>query len=209
MYPSKTSPERRADGIVHAVSLSAFAIASVFLLNRVMSAGNATLILAVLVYVISALASVGISFAYHLHPRHELRPALRRWDHSAIYIVIAGTFTPLLLATGSYSAMGILALIWLFALAGVWFKVSAAEIDSRWSLMSYLALGWFALAALPDFLSGLPLASTLAVVAGGVFYTIGTLFYKNKEMAFRYPIWHAFGTLGGTAFLTAIWVAVA
>ena len=209
MYPSKTIPERRADGAIHTISLAGFAVASVFLLVQTASLGDVSLLFAVAVYVSAAFASVGVSFAYHLHPRHEWRPMLRRVDHAAIYLVIAGTFTPLLIATDSFSAAVILAVIWLFALAGMCFKMLASEIDSRWSLMSYLGLGWFAMAALPDFLTGLPLASTAAVAAGGLFYTIGTLFYKNKELAFRYPIWHAFGTLGGISFLTAIWIAVA
>ncbi|EAQ30490.1 putative hemolysin III [Erythrobacter sp. NAP1] len=209
MYPSKTAPERLADGLVHAVSLAGFAIAAGFLIQKSSATDDIWLTSAAIIYVAAGLFSIMVSFAYHLHPRHEWRPALRRWDHAAIYVVIAGTFSPLLIIAGSTMAHAVLAVIWLAAMAGVAFKLMADNGDSRWSLISYLALGWTALIALPSFWNALPAYSTAAIAAGGLFYTVGTLFYRNKIMRFRYPIWHAFGTLGGTSFFAAIWMAVA
>lgn len=208
-YPSNTPAERLADGIIHAVSLVGFLIASAFLVYAVAEFNRAELLIAVLVYALAALFSVTISFAYHLHPRHEWRGKLRRWDHAAIYPVIAGTFSPLLIKAGTTYAYVILAIIWLFALMGIVFKVRTKDMDSRWSLVSYLGMGWFALFALPSFWTELPRFTTWAIATGGVFYTIGTIFYRRKGMRFRYPIWHGFGTLGGTCFLVGIWVAVA
>ncbi|MEL7197394.1 MAG: hemolysin III family protein [Pseudomonadota bacterium] len=209
MFPSPTAPERTADFIIHAVSLVGFAIASVFLISTIWGGGNTALVVAVGIYATAALFSISISFAYHLLPRHDLRPLLRRWDHAAIYPVIAGTFTPLLITAGTLYAHVILAIIWVFAGIGIAFKVVTSDMDSRWSLVSYLGLGWFALFALPSFWSELPRFSTYAIAAGGLFYTIGTLFYRRKGMPYRYPIWHGFGTLGGTSLFAAIWVAVA
>ena len=208
MYPSSTAPERLADGIVHAASFVGLLIASAFLLSRIISSGDPVLVMAAIVYVLAALFSIGISFAYHLAPRHAWRGALRRWDHAAIYLVIAGTFSPLLIKTGTTSGHVILAIIWGLALIGFGFKIFGSNLDSRWSLASYLGLGWLALVALPDFSSQLPSFTTWAIGAGGLFYTVGTLFYRAKELRFRYPIWHAFGTLGGGSFFAAIWVAV-
>lgn len=208
MYPSKTKPERIADGLVHAVSLIGFAIMVAFLLAEAGSSGELRLVIATGVYAVAVLFSIGISFAYHLLPLHEWRLILRRWDHAAIYAVIAGTFSPLLISAGTWSALAILTVIWALALIGMGFKLLAGNIDTRWSLFSYLGLGWFALIALPDFWMQLPGISTAAIAAGGVFYTIGTLFYRNKAMRYRYPVWHVFGTLGGTSFFVAIWFAV-
>jgi len=98
--------------------------------------------------------------------------------------------------------------IWTFALVGIGFKIVSQDMEARWSLVSYLGLGWFALLALPDFWNGLPRFSTYAIASGGVFYTIGTAFYRKKGMPYRYPIWHFFGSLGGASFFAAIWVAV-
>ena len=209
MFPSPTAPERRADFVVHAIGLGGLLIACAFLIGKVAFRAEPVLLGATLVYAGGALGSILISFAYHLLPRHEWRAKLRRWDHAAIYTAIAGAFTPLLIAAGAPSAHAILALIWLCALVGVWFKLSGDNADSRWSLISYLGLGAFALVALPDFWSALPKTCTWAIVAGTVFYTIGTVFYCKKGMPYRYPIWHTWGTLGGSCFFAAVWFAAA
>ena len=208
MFPSKTHPERLADGIVHAVSLIGFVVAGGFLLHAAFTLEHGALHIAVLIYMAAVLFSIGMSFAYHLLPRHDLRPLLRKWDHAAIYPVIAATFSPLLIIVGTWSAHLILAAVWGFAIIGVGFKLLGSNLDSRWSLVSYLGLGWFALLALPDFWMGLPRFSTYAVAGGGIFYTIGTAFYRRKEMRYRYPIWHTFGTLGGFSFFAGIYAAV-
>ena len=208
MYPSQTAPERYVDGAVHAVSLVGFAIASYFLLPIVAAHGDAALNMVTIIYVTAIFASISISAAYHLLPHHHLRKTLRKWDHAAIYPLIAGTFSPLLILAGTTSAYVILMVVWLCALIGVFFKIFGTNLDSKWSLISYLGLGWFGLFALPDFWFALPAEALIALLAGGVFYTIGTLFYRRKTLRYRYPIWHAFGLLGGASFFTAIWVSM-
>ncbi|MDN3645122.1 hemolysin III family protein [Pontixanthobacter aestiaquae] len=209
MYPSETAPERYADLAVHAVSLIGFGIASAILLPIAMARGDALLTAAMVIYIAAIFASICVSAAYHLLPHHHLRKTLRKWDHAAIYPLIAGTFSPLLIVAGTTSAYIIMAVVWACALVGVLFKIFGSNLDSKWSLVSYLGLGWFGLFALPDFwfvLSGIALT---ALVLGGLFYTVGTLFYKSKTLSFRYPIWHIFGMMGGASFFTAIWISLA
>ncbi len=208
MFPSKTAPERVLDGIVHALGLVFVGTASVFLLEKAAAKGVNGLFIAAAVYALMVTASILVSFAYHLSSRHDWRASLRRWDHAAIYLAIAGTFTPLLVAAGTLSALIILTVIWIFALIGVAFKLSGDNGDSRWSLVSYLGLGGFAVIALPDFWAHLPHTVTWFVGAGAASYTIGTVFYRRKQMPYRYPVWHSFGTMGGVCFFTAIWTAV-
>lgn len=209
MYPSQTAPERYADLAVHAVSFIGVAIAGAFLLPMVGGRGDASLTTATTIYLAAILASISVSAAYHLLPHHHLRKTLQRWDHAAIYTLIAGTFSPLLLIAGTTSAYVILGIVWALAFAGVWFKIFAANIEAKWSLASYLGLGWFGLFALPDFWTALPPVALSALFAGGLFYSVGTLFYKSKALRFRYPIWHFFGMLGGASFFTAIWLSTA
>ncbi|MEL6541693.1 MAG: hemolysin III family protein [Pseudomonadota bacterium] len=208
-FPSHTAPERRADFIIHAISLSGYFAASALLLRTAFQSGDASLMVSTGLYSLAVLASILVSFAYHLLPRHDWRAQLRRWDHAAIYTVIAGTFSPLLLKANTTSALAILAAIWALAFSGVWFKLSGDNGDSRWSLASYLGLGAFSAIALPDFWAHLPPSTTYAVGAGALFYTIGTAFYRRKGMPYRYPIWHAFGAVGGFLFFVAVWIAVA
>ncbi|MEO0420644.1 MAG: hemolysin III family protein [Pseudomonadota bacterium] len=207
-FPSLTEPERRADFLIHAVSLFGFGAACLWLLRGLSQQDDSAVFAATIIYAVLALASILVSFAYHLYPRHEWRASLRRWDHAAIYTSIAGTFTPLLIKAGTASAHAILTAIWVLAIMGVLFKLSGDNGDSRWSLVSYLGLGAFAFVALPDFWAYLPPLTTYAVAAGAVFYTIGTAFYSKKGMRYRYPIWHSWGTLGGTSFFVSVWVAV-
>lgn len=209
MFPSSTAPERKADFIVHAIGLAFLVPASVCLVRAALAKHDTLLVAAVAIYAVAALFSISISFAYHLLPRHDWRAALRRWDHAAIYVVIAGVFSPLLVVCDTWSGYTILAILWTFAIGGVAFKLGGGNPDSKWSLISYLGMGWFALVALPDFTAGLPKLSLMLIASGGIFYTLGTLFYRSKTMAYRYPIWHAFGTCGGLSFFASIWLAVA
>ncbi|MEM7690579.1 MAG: hemolysin III family protein [Pseudomonadota bacterium] len=208
MYPSPTLPERQVDGVVHAVGLAGVLAASVLLIQEVAPRGDPALLAAVWMYIFGAIFSLSVSSAYHLLPRHDWRAALRRWDHAAIYLAISGTISPLLIAADTYSATVILGIIWVFALAGVWFKLSGDNGDSRWSLISYIGLGALSMIALPDFWARLPLETCLAFASGAIFYTIGARFYVRRGMRFRYPIWHGFGTLGALSFFLAVWFAV-
>ena len=113
-----------------------------------------------------------------------------------------------MIKTGTPSAHLILAAVWALALGGVWFKLSGDNGDSRWSLASYLGLGAFCLVALPDFWTHLPALTVYALAGGALFYSIGTAFYRRKMMRFRYPIWHAFGAVGGASFFWSVWIAV-
>ncbi|MEM6584388.1 MAG: hemolysin III family protein [Pseudomonadota bacterium] len=207
-FPSPTSLERRADFAIHTIGLVGVGVGSVFVVRAAFDTGPFALVIAAWTYALAVLASIGVSFAYHLLPRHDARARLRRWDHAAIYTSIAGTFSPLLVKAGTASGMAMLAAVWLLAIMGVVFKLSGDHGDSRWSLVSYLGLGGFTFLALPDVWTQLPPITTYAVAAGAGFYAIGTAFYRKRGMRYRYPIWHAWGTLGGLCFFVAVWNAV-
>ncbi|MEP0391313.1 MAG: hemolysin III family protein [Erythrobacter sp.] len=209
MFPSKRPEERKADFVIHALSLAFILPVSGLFIYWAWERGTMPLILATIGYAIAALSSISVSFAYHLLPRHDLRSVLRRWDHAAIYGVIAGTFSPLLIMAGTQSAHAILVVIWALALFGFIFKLAASDMDPRWSVFSYLGLGALGLLAMPDFWRELPVLTTVAIGAGALFYTIGTWFYRQKERAFRYPIWHTWGTLGGLSLCASIGIALA
>lgn len=209
MFPSQTSSERRADFIIHALSLAFIMPVGSLFVAMAWEREDYPLLFSVMIYVIAALFSITISFAYHLLPRHDLRALLRRWDHAAIYIVIAGTFSPLLIMANTQLALVLLALIWGLALFGFVFKLMASDMNPRWSVLSYLGQGLVGLVAMPDFWRELPQMTTAMIGAGALFYVIGTWFYRQKERRFRYPIWHAWGTLGGTSLCASIGIALA
>jgi len=88
------------------------------------------------------------------------------------------------------------------------YKIFGKNLDSKWSLVSYLGLGWMGVIAVPELIGKLPEASLWAMLAGGVFYSLGTIFYARKAQAFRYSIWHSFVMMGGAGFFVAIWTAL-
>lgn len=208
-FPSSTKAERIADGAIHTASLIFLVIASAFLIHQSVQHQNGWLLASTVIYAFAGLASMLVSFVYHLSAWHHWRLTLRRWDHAAIYLVIAAVYSPLLILCATWSAYTILVIIWLCAAIGLWFKLVVGGVESRWSLFSYIAMGCFAFFALPDFWAHLPKLTTQLIGAGAVFYLIGTVFYRRKTMRFRYPIWHIWGTFGGVSFFTAIWVAIA
>ncbi len=208
MYPTPNKLERRADLIVHAIGLVLILVGGLALLMQAAAGHGLAVIGASGVYVICVIFSHVISMFYHLSPYHDLRLTLRRIDHAAIYLTIAGTFTPLFVLANTEFSLLILTIVWVLTIPAMLYKIYGKNLDSRWSLASYLGLGWMGIIAVPDLLEILPGLSLFAMVAGGVFYSLGTIFYARKTYPFRYSIWHGFVMMGGASFFIAIWVAL-
>lgn len=205
-YPSTVKQERHADAVVHFMGITGSVIAGSLLITFAAIHLDLGLALACALYVATMLFSFGASAGYHILPHHHWRPMLRRLDHAAIYALIAGTFTPLLVFIGSNWSWFILIAVWGLAIPAMLFKVFAQDIEPRWSLYSYLGLGWLGAFAFPDFSASLPTSATLAAIAGGIIYTCGTYFYARNEQAFRNAVWHLFVLAGTGAFFAAVWL---
>jgi len=209
MYPSENGRERFADTIAHGIGLVFVLIGGGALMAMVSTQNNFMIFAACSVYVASLTFSQIISTLYHLSPFHNWRLRLRRIDHAAIYLTIVGTFTPLFVRAGTDLSFYVLAAVWLLAIPAMLYKIFGNNVEPRWSLASYLGLGWIGIIAAPDLLEALPQFTIFAIFAGGFFYSFGTIFYARKKQAYRYSIWHSFVLLGGASFFVAIWIAVA
>lgn len=206
-WPTETVHERAADSVVHALGLTASTVACIVLMVGAVQVEPA-LVWACAIYSAGMMASFMASAGYHLLPLHHIRQTLRRLDHTAIYALIAGTFTPLLVHIASAWALWVLVAIWGLAIPAMLYKLLGSNIEPRWSLASYLGLGWLGVLAIPEFGSHLPTLSVACIIIGGLVYTAGTYFYARKEQAYRAAIWHGF-VLVGTAFLfLAVWTVV-
>ncbi|MEP2100899.1 MAG: hemolysin III family protein [Parasphingorhabdus sp.] len=208
MYPSEITRERVADGVIHISGLLAVLTGCLALVIYAVAKFDAPLIIACSIYAICMIASFGASASYHLLPQHHWRSGLRRFDHAAIYALIAGTFTPLLVHIGTTLLYFVLGAVWTLAIPAMLFKVLGENIEPRWSLASYMGLGWIGSVAMPDFWSTLPTPALVAIIAGAFFYSFGTIFYGRKTQAYRYAVWHLFVLLGTAAFFIAIWFAL-
>ncbi|MGJ8557883.1 MAG: PAQR family membrane homeostasis protein TrhA [Sulfitobacter geojensis] len=206
-FPSPKPKHRRADLVVHFVGLALILVAGGLLLTKSVGQVDPWPFAAIIVYILCALASNIASFFYHFSHWHDQRTFLRRIDHAAIYPSISGTFTPFFVEAGTAWTMTLLLVCWSLTIVAVWKKITDESVKSRWSTASYLGLGAIGLCALPD-LTDVPVGTLGCIGAGALCYVIGTAFYTQKAMPFRYAVWHAWVNFGGVFMFIGVWLAV-
>lgn len=204
-YPYSKS-ETIADGAVHVIGLL-FAIPASALL-MIAAVRNGTMVPTTAIYVACLLLAFGASAAYHLTPADGLRRVLHRVDHAAIYLKIAGTYTPLVATIGTGFAYAVLAFVWALAGLGAVAKLWFAATDAKWSLWLYLGMGWVAVLLIWPMwhsLSGLVLA---LIVIGGSIYSAGTWVFAHPGMRFQNAIWHVFVLVASACLFGAVALSV-
>ena len=161
--------------------------------------------IAAAIYSCCVLILYGVSASYHRLPwSPRARRIMRRLDHSSIFILIAGSYTPLsLLALHHAWRISILATVWGVALAGIALKVAHLEKMDGIGMVLYIALGWTALVAMPQIMRAVSPASAVLLFAGGVLYTVGAVFFAlhrpnpNPEVFGYHEFWHSM-VIGGS-----------
>ncbi|MBT0727853.1 PAQR family membrane homeostasis protein TrhA [Rosenbergiella australiborealis] len=137
------------------------------------------------------------STLYHAIPNPDAKPWLKKIDHCAIYLLIAGTYTPfLLVGLRSPLAEGLMVVIWALALLGIIFKLVFAHRFKVLSVVTYLLMGWLSLVVIYQMATKLSAASVWLLAIGGIVYSLGVIFYVNRRIPYNHAIWHAF-VLGG------------
>lgn len=158
------------------------------------------------VFAISLIILYGASTAYHALPEGELKRKTRTLDHCAIFILIAGTYTPLTVGP-LWQRQGsvLLGLEWGLALAGIILKVSGGDRFRRTTDLIYIIMGWLGIFWLRAFAEETSWQALYWVLGGGVIYTVGIIFYKMKHRAHTHGIWHLFVFAGTVCHAYAIW----
>jgi len=181
----------RADNSVHALSLLFCLPAAALLLFQAAASGNGLAAAAASAYGFGMLAMFGFSAAYHLvsHPRWKDR--LRVCDHAAIFLMIAGSYTPFaLFAIGGALGWSLLGLVWLMAAAGILLKVLAPRRWDTAAVAYYLVLGWVGLPAVGLLIDSLSRSGLALLGAGAVLYTVGVGFHVWERLRFQNALWH-------------------
>ena len=149
------------------------------------------------------------STLYHGIPSPKAKPWLKKFDHCAIYLLIAGTYTPfLLVGLKSPLAYGLMVVIWLLALAGIIFKLFFAHRFKILSLITYLLMGWLSLVVVYQLATRLSAASVWLLAAGGIVYSLGVIFYVSRRIPYNHAIWHGFVLGGAICHFCAIYLYV-
>jgi hemolysin III len=193
-----------ADGVVHAIGVGLGIVGTVFLLLAIPHSANNGQVTSVAIYTVGLLTALGLSAAYNLWPVSPTKWLLRRFDHSAIFILIAATYTPFLaqLKTG-LAAVGLI-IIWLTALIGAGMKLLIPGRFDRFSIAMYLLLGWSGVIAYRPIVAVLPSLTLWLLAAGGVLYSAGVGFHLWKNLRFQNAIWHGFVLVAACCHYTAV-----
>ncbi|GAB1362582.1 hemolysin III family protein [Rhodobacter sp.] len=201
--------EQVADGFVHAAALLAGLVAFPILLYHALLNSGLGAFAALTVYAAGFFLMWGFSLAYNMTPPSALKWLLRRFDHSMIYVMIAGTYTaviPHLEHPGWAWALG--AVVWTGAAFGILIKVALPGRYDRLSVLAYIALGWVGVLAIGPVTAALPVVSLWLLVAGGLTYIAGVAFYLWERLRFQTAIWHLFVAVAAGLHFAAIAAAV-
>ena len=188
-----------ADGVVHAVGVCFGLIAATVLIVLTAVYASPLDVAVVSVYVAGLLAMLVLSATYNLWPVSRAKWVLRRLDHSAIYLLIAATYTPFIMELkDSYFAIALLIGVWCVAIVGIVLKLVLPGRFDRVAVGLYLAMGWSGMMLYDAVVKALPAVALGFIVAGGVLYSLGVVFHAWQRLRFQNAIWHGF-VLGGAA----------
>ncbi|HKX42358.1 MAG TPA: hemolysin III family protein [Burkholderiaceae bacterium] len=207
---AQTLGEEIANAISHGIGF-AFAIASLPILLAFAPARSTTLnIVAACVFSSSMMLLYGVSTLYHAWPSGRFKAWLNRLDHAAIYVFIAGSYTPFVLGVlrGSWG-WSLFATIWTMAVVGVTAKLLNRLQHLLWSTALYVAMGWLAVIAAAPLVARMPGSGLAWLIAGGVAYTLGAVvFMFDSKLRYAHFVWHLF-VLGGSTchFFAVLWHA--
>jgi hemolysin III len=194
-----------ADGVVHVLGIVGGLIAATTLVVLAAVYASAKEIVSVSVYVAGLLAMLGLSATYNLWPVSPAKWLLRRLDHSAIYVLIAATYTPFLAQMNDrVIATALLIGVWSVAAAGIALKVFLPGRFDRLSVGLYLAMGWSGVVAYDTVVNSLPGTTLWFIAIGGVLYSLGVIFHAWQRLRFQNAIWHGFVLLAAGCHYTAV-----
>jgi hemolysin III len=197
--------EEMANTVTHGIglllSIAGFVVLLVFAIVR----GTTSHIVACSIYGATLICLYTASTLYHAMISPRPKRVLKIFDHSAIYLLIAGTYTPFLLlnlrGAWGWSLFGI---VWGLAIAGILFKFWFIDHFEFLSTTVYLAMGWLVIVAAKPVLAHVPAATLLWLLAGGVLYSSGVIFYAWRRLPYSHAVWHLFVLAGSTCHYFAI-----
>ena len=201
--------EELAHGISHGIGAGLAIVGMVFLLIAAIRYGDSRHIISAMVYGSSLILLYLASTLYHLISHPGIKRIFQKIDHSMIYILIAGTYTPLTLVTlrGGWG-WTLFGLVWTMALFGLVLEVVLPRRIGWLSIILYLGMGWLIVLAIKPLLVSLATGGLILLVVGGLFYSLGVIFYAWEKLTYNHAVWHLFVLAGSVMHFFAILVYV-
>ncbi|WP_070970269.1 PAQR family membrane homeostasis protein TrhA [Vibrio sonorensis] len=202
--------EEVANVITHGAGLVFGIIGLVLLLIKALNHNaDALTVTSVSIYGASMIVLFLASTLYHAIPYKSAKKALKTFDHCAIYLLIAGSYTPFLLVSlRTPLAVGLMIVIWVIALIGIILKLAFVYRFKKLSLVTYLMMGWLSLVVVYQLAVTLEVGGLTLLAAGGLVYSLGVVFYLAKKIPFNHAIWHCFVLAGCVCHFLAIYYYV-
>jgi hemolysin III len=198
---TQSAGEEVANGISHGIGLVGAMIGTPILLLAAFHRGNIPFLIGTVIFATTMLLVYLASTLYHGWPHTNTKSLLQVVDHAAIFLLIAGTYTPFALGPlRGGGGLAMLGIVWALALFGVTMKATRGVLRHRRLAMTlYLGIGWLAVIFIRPLALAIPLSALLCLIAGGIAYTAGTLFFANEKVRYAHFVWHLF-VLAGTSF---------
>jgi hemolysin III len=194
-----------ADGVVHGIGVFGGLVAATVLIVLTAIYTTPFEVAVVSVYVAGLLAMLVLSATYNLWPVSPAKWVLRRFDHSAIYVLIAATYTPFIMELpATFFSVALLVGVWCVAIVGIVLKLGWPGRFDHLSVGLYLALGWSGIMLYDRVVEALPRLALWLVLAGGALYSLGVIFHAWRRLRFQNAIWHCFVLLGAACHYTAV-----
>lgn len=200
--------EEITNSILHGIGLG-FAIAALTLLVVLASIyGGVWHIVSFAIYGATLVLLYLSSTLYHSFPHGNIKDIFQVFDHASIYLLIAGTYTPLtLIPLRGKLGWTIFGVVWGIAIVGIVFKIFFVKRFVILSTILYIVMGWMIIIAIRPLINAVNSINIIFLVLGGVFYTVGTIFYINKKIKFNHAIWHLFVLAGSVChFFTILYL---
>lgn len=202
--------EERANAITHGLGVVLGVVGLILLLIRAFDyQADMLTVASMAVYGSSIILLFLASTLYHSITTEKTKRLLKTLDHCAIYLLIAGSYTPFLLVSlRTPLAMGLMAVIWGIALVGIIMKIAFVYRFKRLSLVTYLAMGWLSLIVVYQLAMNIEMGGLVLLALGGVIYSLGVIFYVAKRIPYNHAIWHLFVLAGCACHFFAIYLYV-
>ncbi len=208
-FPNYSTAERQADACVHLLGVLGSLVGAATMMAYALGALQGLALVSVAVYSAGLVTVLSSSAAYNLVSEPGLKAVLRRLDHSAIFVMIAGTYTPFVLVKmGGAWGLGLFVLVWAVAAVGVALKLLLPARFERIAVLLYLTQGWAVLPAVGPLIDAVSAPALGLLFSGGLFYTGGVGFHLWERLPFHNVIWHALVLAGAACHYAAVMEAV-
>ena len=203
------SSEEIANSLTHAIGVVLSIIGAIALLMKAYNNQDSVQIFSAYIFCCSLLLLYSASTIYHALTNPKPKEIFHLIDHTAIFILIAGTYTPFLLVSLREEIhISFFIIMWSIAAVGIIYKIFMIKKLKLFSTLIYLAMGWMAILKIKTFYQHLPWQASIWIFVGGTFYSIGTIFYSVERIRYHHAIWHFFVLCGSVSHFIAIYLYV-